>query len=446
MKKILIIGAGRSSPYLIDYLIDSAKEQGWEVCVADISLENALARTGKKPGTRAIAFDINNIEQRSDEIKNADIVVSMLPAFMHLQVANDCVKYGKHLVTASYISSEIAALDKEVKNKGLIFLNEIGLDPGIDHMSAMEIIERIKNEGGEIILFKSYCGGLIAPESNDNPWGYKFSWNPRNVVLAGQGTAKFLENGQYKYVPYSRIFSETENISVEGYGSFEGYANRDSLSYRKIYGLENVETMIRGTLRMPDYCRAWNAFVKLGWTDDTYNLEINEGLTYTELLRSFLSSEGKNIKKELAVFLNEDENSKTMQLLDWLELFTNKKVRLKKGTPAQVLQDLLEEKWKLKVTDKDMIVMQHEFKYRTQDSRLKTRDQKVVASLVVKGENQIHTAMAKTVGLPAAIAVKNILLGKIKTPGVLVPVSKEIYLPVMEELKKMGIDFKESIS
>lgn len=442
MKKIFIIGAGRSSPYLIDYLIDAAQKYNWEVCVGDISLESVLARTSERPNSRAIAFDINNEEQRTREIKNADLVISMLPAFMHLQVAKDCVKYGKHLVTASYISPEIAALSEEVKNKGLIFLNEIGLDPGIDHMSAMEIIDRVKSEGGEIVSFKSYCGGLIAPESNDNPWGYKFSWNPRNVVLAGQGTAKFLKDGEYKYVPYNRIFSDIETISVDGYGNFDGYANRDSLSYRKIYGLENISTMIRGTLRMPDYCRAWNAFVKLGWTDDTYNLEISDGLTYTELLRSFLSSEGKNIKKELAVFLQEEENSKTMKMLDWLELFNDKKVRLTKATPAQVLQDLLEEKWKLKETDKDMIVMQHEFK--VQSSRFKVQSLK--SSLVVKGENQIHTAMAKTVGLPAAIAVKNILLGNIKTPGVIVPVSKEVYIPVMKELKTMEIDFKESVS
>lgn len=450
MKKILIIGAGRSSSYLIDYLIDTSRQLNWEVCVADISLENAVARTGNREGSRALAFDINNEMQRNEEISKSDIVISMLPAFMHLQVAKDCLTYGKHLVTASYVSDEIALLNEEVKNKGLIFLNEIGLDPGIDHMSAMEIIDRIKSEGGKIISFKSYCGGLIAPESNDNPWGYKFSWNPRNVVLAGQGTAKFLQNGEYSSVPYERIFLETENITVAGHGNFEGYANRDSLSYRKIYGLDDVQTMIRGTLRMPNYCRAWNTFVKLGWTDDSYQLEIKSGSTYTELLRSSLAKlnggKGKSVKKELADLIGEQENSNIMQMLEWLELFNDKKIRLKKGSPAQVLQDLLEEKWKLKDTDKDMIVMQHEFIYEMLTQNPKPETRKVVSALVVKGENQTYTAMAKTVGLPLAIAVKNILSGNIKTPGVLVPVSKEIYEPVMKELKTFGIDFKESLA
>lgn len=437
-KNILIIGAGRSSSSLIKYLLDESVKHNWQVTVGDMSLETAQQKVSNHPNGKAVLFDINNETQRNNEISKADIVVSMLPAFMHISVANDCVKLKKHLVTASYVSKEMAALDNEAKKVGIVLLNEMGLDPGIDHMSAMQIIDKLKAEGAEITSFKSYCGGLVAPESNDNPWGYKFSWNPRNVILAGQGTAMYIENGKYKYIPYNRLFTQTETIQVDGYGNFDGYANRDSLSYRSAYGLENIPTMLRGTLRMPGYCSAWNIFVKLGWTDDSYKIENSHKLTYAQLLDAFLPESNQSLKKRLADFMQLPEDADEIKKVEWLEIFTDKKIKTENGTPAQILQELLEEKWLLKKDDKDMIVMQHLFEY-----IINGKKHRITSSLVTKGDDQIYTAMAKTVGLPAAIAVKMILLNQLHLKGVKIPTDKTIYKPVLEELKSFGINFIE---
>jgi saccharopine dehydrogenase-like NADP-dependent oxidoreductase len=438
MQKILIIGAGRSSSSLIKYLLENASDNNWFITVSDMSLELAQQKIQGFKNATAIAFDINNVEQRTKEISNADIVVSMLPAFMHIEVAKDCIKFKKHLITASYVSNEMAALDKNAQKAGVLFLNEMGLDPGIDHMSAMEIIHKIKEQGGEIISFKSYCGGLVAPESNDNLWGYKFSWNPRNVILAGQGTAQYIENGKYKFLPYNRLFTQIENIEIDGYGTFDGYANRDSLSYRSSYGLENIPTMLRGTLRMPGYCKAWNIFVKLGWTDDTYKIANSNELSYAQLLDAFLPVGTGDLKKRLANFMGISETSEEITKVEWLEIFTDKKIKTANASPAQILQELLEEKWLLKTHDKDMIVMQHLFEY-----VLNGNTHKINSSLVVKGDDQIYTAMAKTVGLPVAIGVKMILKGELNLSGVKIPTCKEIYEPVLKELKNYGISFIE---
>lgn len=437
-KNILIIGAGRSSSSLIKYLLDESVKYNWQVTVGDMSLETAQQKVSNHPNGKAVLFDINNETQRNNEISKADIVVSMLPAFMHMSVANDCVRLKKHLVTASYVSKEMAALDGEAKKAGIVLLNEMGLDPGIDHMSAMQIIDKLKAEGAEITSFKSYCGGLVAPESNDNPWGYKFSWNPRNVILAGQGTAMYIENGKYKYIPYNRLFTQTETIQIDGYGNFDGYANRDSLSYRSAYGLENIPTMLRGTLRMPGYCSAWNIFVKLGWTDDSYKIENSHKLTYAQLLDAFLPESNQNLKKRLADFMQLPEDADEIKKVEWLEIFTDKKIKTENGTPAQILQELLEEKWLLKKDDKDMIVMQHLFEYIINGNK-----HRITSSLIAKGDDQIYTAMAKTVGLPAAIAVKMILLNQLNLKGVKIPTDKTIYKPVLEELKSFGINFIE---
>lgn len=437
-KNILIIGAGRSSSSLIKYLLEEASKHNWHVKVADMSLEMAQKKVNNHPNGSAIQFDINDDSQRTTEIAKAEIVVSMLPAFMHMSVADDCVKMKKHLVTASYVSKEMAALDSEAQKAGIVLLNEMGLDPGIDHMSAMQIIDRLKAEGAEITSFKSYCGGLVAPESNDNPWGYKFSWNPRNVILAGQGTAMYIENGKYKYIPYNRLFTQTETIKVEGYGNFEGYANRDSLSYRSAYGLENIATMLRGTLRMPGYCSAWNVFVKLGWTDDSYKIENSHKMTYAQLLDAFLPASEKPLKNRLAEFMNLSEDSEEIKKIEWLDIFSNKKIISENATPAQILQELLEEKWQLKKDDKDMIVMQHLFEYEKQGKK-----HYITSSLVAKGDDQTYTAMAKTVGLPAAIAVKMILSNQIQLKGVKIPTEKNIYEPILKELKSFGINFIE---
>lgn len=439
MKNILVIGAGRSASALIRYLLENSTKENWHVTVGDVSLDLVKQKTLNHPNSRAIVIDITNDSQREEEIKRADLVISMLPASMHLDVAKDCVQFKKHLVTASYVSKEMAELDTEAKTGGIILMNEIGLDPGIDHASAMKVIDHIHSQGAELTSFKSYCGGLVAPESNDNPWGYKFSWNPRNVVLAGQGTAQFIENGDYKYIPYNRLFTQIDTVKIDGYGSFDAYANRDSLSYRKLYNIAKIPSMLRGTLRMPGYCKAWNVFVKLGLTDDTYKIEASDKLTWRQFLEAYLPAGKQSAKEKLIAFMGTEMDKETLSKIEWLGIFEDKKIKLINASPAQILQDLLEEKWELKEDDKDMIVMQHQFQFRNSKSEIRN----IVSSLVVKGEDQIYTAMAKTVGLPLAITAKLILQGKISARGVVIPTIKEIYEPLLSELELFGIKFEE---
>jgi saccharopine dehydrogenase-like NADP-dependent oxidoreductase len=439
MKKILIIGAGRSASSLIRYLLEQAAMNNWQVSVGDVSRTLVEQKTKGHASARAIEFDIHDTEQREQEIQNADLVISMLPASMHMEVARDCVRFKKHLVTASYVSKEIAELDSAAREAGVILLNEAGLDPGLDHMSAMKVIDQVHAEGGVFTSFRSYCGGLVAPENNDNPWGYKFSWNPRNVILAGQGTAQYIEDGGYKYIPYNRLFLQTEVVSLEGHGDFEAYANRDSLSYRKAYGLEHIPTMLRGTLRMPGYCKAWNVFVKLGLTDDTYRIEDSEHLTYRQLLESFLPPGPGTVKTRLGAFMGKDMDAATLSRLDWLGIFEEHRIALPDASPAFILQHLLEKKWKLGDADKDMIVMQHKFGYTAKNGK----PAHITSSLVVKGTDAVYTAMAKTVGLPVAIAACLILKGQVKSGGVLIPTSPELYEPILKELEKQGVFFEE---
>lgn len=440
MSRILVIGAGRSSSSLIDYLLSNASVYNWHITLADA---NKKAIDSKVSNYQAVAtaveFDVENVTLRKELITNSDFVISMLPAFMHPDVARDCVKLGKHLATASYVSDTMRELDAEAKQKNILLLNECGLDPGIDHASAMKVIHEIQAKGGEITSFKSFCGGLVAPESNDNPWGYKFSWNPRNVVLAGQGTAQFIEEGKLKFIPYNRLYTQICTIDVDGYGQFDAYANRDSIGYQKPYGLESAKDMLRGTLRMPGYCKAWNVFVKLGLTDDSYKIKVSDKFTYTDLINSFLPAGTESTKDKLIAFMGNDIDKDVIAKLDYLELFSHKAIKLKEGSPAELLQSLLEEKWLLKTGDKDMIVMQHQFEY-----QLNGVAKKLNSSLVVIGDDEIHTAMAKTVGLPLAITVKNFLTGKFKLYGVQIPTEKTIYESMLEELEKVGIVFKET--
>lgn len=438
MNKILIIGAGRSTSSLISYLLKQSVANNWQITVADSNIQLAETKIKGFQNAKAISFDVTNASERENAIKAADLVISMLPAFMHGDVARDCVKFGKHIATASYVSPEMKELDAEAKQKGLLILNECGLDPGIDHASAMKIIDELKHKGAEITSFKSYCGGLVAPESNDNPWGYKFSWNPRNVILAGQGTAQFIENGDLKFIPYNRIYTQIDSIAVDGYGKFDAYANRDSIGYKDPYGLNNIKTLLRGTLRQTGYCKAWNVFVKLGLTDDGYKIRESNKLTYTQLLDSFLPDGKATTKEKLKAFMQNDWDADVEAKLEYLELFDNKKIKLAEGSPAQLLQELLEEKWKLQHGDKDMIVMQHLFEY-----KLNGKDHKLTSSLVVIGDDEEHTAMAKTVGLPLAITVKNFITGKFKLSGVQIPIVKEIYEPMLKELEELGVVFTE---
>lgn len=441
MRQILVIGAGKSTSALISYLLERSQKEDLFLTIGDIDANQARKVCGNSSRCKAIELDVFNPESREVAIKDADIVISMLPARFHIEAARDCIKFNKNLVTASYVSKEMKALDGEVREKGLIFMNEIGVDPGIDHMSAMQVIDRIRNKGGKMLLFESFTGGLVAPESDTNLWNYKFTWNPRNVVVAGQGgVAEFLQEGKYKYIPYHRLFRRTEFLEVEGYGKFEGYANRNSLDYRSIYGLEDILTLYRGTIRRVGFSRAWNMFVQLGMTDDSYTLHDSENMSYRDFVNSFLPySPTDSVELKLRHNLKIDQDDIMWEKLLELDLFNpNKKLGIKNATPAQALQKILEAKWTLAEEDKDMIVMYHKFGYELNGER-----KQIDSTMVHIGKDQTNTAMAKTVGLPLAIASLAILNGKISTPGVQIPISKEVYQPILKELELHGIAFKE---
>jgi len=441
MKNILIIGAGKSSSALIKYLLDTSEEENLFLTIGDISTENAHKLINNHKNATAIVLDVFDKKQRQDQVQKADLVISMLPARFHADVAKDCIAFGKHMVTASYISDEMRTLDEKAKEKGLVFMNEIGLDPGIDHMSAMQVIDSIKDAGGKMLLFESFCGGIVAPESDNNLWNYKFTWNPRNVVLAGQGgAAMFIQEGTYKYIPYHKLFRRSEFLEVTGNGKFEAIANRDSLKYRSVYGLDDIPTMYRGTIRKVGFSRAWNIFVQLGMTDDSYTIEESENMSYRDFVNLFLAySPSDSVELKLRSYLKIDQDDVMWEKLVELDIFNpNKKISLKNATPAQMLQSILEESWTLAEDDKDMIVMQHLFGYELNGERFQ-----IESSFVVLGENQTYTAMSKTVGLPVGIAAVKILKGEIKTPGVQIPISKEVYEPILKELEAHGIIFSE---
>ena len=442
MKQILVIGAGRSTSSLIKYLLEHSNQYNYTVTVADIDVEHALQKINNHPNGKVVQININDNEIKDALIQQSDVIISMLPAAMHLKVAQSCLKHKKHLLTASYISDELKQLDSEVKSKGLVFMNEIGLDPGIDHMSAMAIIDKLRDNGNKIILFESFCGGLVAPESDTNLWNYKFTWNPRNVVISGQGgAAKFIQEGRYKYIPYHKLFRRTEFIEVENYGKFEVYANRDSLKYREVYNLNDILTLYRGTIRRVGFSRAWDMFVQLGMTDDSYVLDDSEKLSNRDFVNLFLPFHPTDsVEIKLRHQLRIDQDDIMWEKLIELDLFNPKKIMgIKNATPAQLLEAILAEKWKLNPEDKDMVIMYHKIGYKTPDNELKQIDSK----LVVLGENQTYTSMAKTVGLPIAIAAIKVLTGEINTPGVQLPITKSIYKPILDELEKNNICFTE---
>ena len=441
MRTILIIGAGRSASSLIQYLLNKSDEEKLHLVIGDLSLASAQKKTNNHPNATAIALDIFDQNQRVTLIQKADIVISMLPAHLHIEVAKDCITYKKNMVTASYISDAMQELDAAAKENNLIFMNEVGLDPGIDHMSAMKVIHEIKAKGGKMLLFESFCGGLVAPESDTNLWNYKFTWAPRNVVLAGQGgAAKFIQEGTYKYIPYWNLFRRTEFLEVEGYGRFEAYSNRDSLKYLDVYGLNEVQTLYRGTIRRVGFSKAWNMFVQLGMTDDSYVMEGSENMSYRQFVNSFLPyNPTDSVEIKMRLILKIDQDDIMWDKLLELDLFNpNKKVGLEKATPAQILEKILTESWTLQPKDKDMIVMYHKLGY-----ELNGKKHQIDSKMVCIGEDQTYTAMAKTVGLPVAMATLLILNGKIKTPGVQLPIREEVYFPILKELEEYGVVFKE---
>lgn len=439
MKKILVLGAGRSSTDLIHYLISVSEEKKIKIRVGDIDIEMARQRTGNHPATECFALNASDDEQRRNEISQADLVISMLPALMHVAVAKDCIAAGKNVITPSYVSDEMWTLEAEAKSKGVLLLNEMGVDPGIDHMSAMKIIHHLESLGAVIDSFESFTGGLIAPESDDNPWNYKITWNPRNVVLAGYGgTAKYQQDGELKFIPYHRLFERIIPIHIDRYGSFDGYANRDSLKYRKIYGLENIPTLLRGTLRRNGFCKAWNVLVQLGLTDDSFEIENPQNITWRQLTASFLNLKSTDdVINGVRNDLNVDEVS--MEKLVWLGIFSDEKLDIEKGTPAVALQKLIEKKWILDSDDKDMLVMWHRFRYQLHGKRFELQ-----SAMVDVGLSQMNTAMSRTVGLPIGIAAIMVLEGKLKLTGIHMPVIPEIYIPVLIELEKFNIRFVET--
>ncbi|GGD21958.1 saccharopine dehydrogenase family protein [Hyunsoonleella pacifica] len=441
MRKVLIIGSGKSTAFLLKYLLDISTSEKLHITIGDIDVNVALAFLPKHSNANVIKLDVFNDAQRTKAISNSNIVVSMLPARFHIHVAKDCITYKKHLVTASYVSEEMQRLDKDAKANGIILMNEIGVDPGIDHMSAMQVLDNIREKGGNVILFESFTGGLVAPESDTNLWNYKFTWNPRNVVTAGQGgTAKFIQENSNKYIPYQRLFRRTEFLDIEGFGRFEVYANRDSLKYQDAYGLHNVRTLYRGTIRRVGFSRAWNIFVTLGMTDDSFTIEDSENMSYRDFTNAFLPYSHKDsVELKLRHELKIDQDDTIWDKLVELDIFNpNKRVGLKNATPAQILQKILTDSWTLSKDDKDMIVMYHKFGY-----ELNGKKHQLDANMVVIGKDQRYTAMSKTVGLPVAIATLAILNEKITSPGVQIPITKEIYQPILKELKKFGISFKE---
>lgn len=441
MRNILIVGAGKSTAVLIEYLLEKAASQDLHITIADLSLESARRSIGEHPRGKAMALDIFQKEEREKAIQEADIVISMLPASLHIEIAKDCLRFNKNMVTASYISKEMAELDPQVKEKGLVFMNEIGVDPGIDHMSAMQVIDRIRDNGGKMLLFESFCGGLVAPESDTNLWNYKFTWNPRNVVVAGQGgVAKFIQEGKFKYIPYNRLFRRTEFLEIKGYGKFEVYANRNSLQYKSVYGLDDILTLYRGTIRRVGFSRAWNMFVQLGMTDDSYVIENSETMSYRDFINSFLPySPTDSVELKLRHSLKIDQDDIMWEKLEELDIFNSKKiVGLPNATPAQILQKILMDKWSLAEDDKDMLVMYHKFGFELDGVK-----KQIDATMVNIGKDQTHTAMARTVGLPVGMATLRILNGDIDTPGVQLPINREVYEPILKELEEYGIIFRE---
>ena len=433
--RILIIGAGRSSSALIKYCLDKSEELSWTVTVADADPAAAAAKVGKHPRGHSAWLNVTKTNDRRDLISRADIVVSLLPAHLHIEAAHDCIRLKKHLITASYVSQELYRLGDEARNRELIFMGEMGLDPGIDHMTAMQRLNAIREMGGNVTAFRSFTGGLIAKESNNNPWGYKFTWNPRNVVLAGQGTAQYLQDKKLKFLPYQRLFSTLWDVEVPGHGKFEAYANRDSLLYREQYGLEDIPTILRGTLRYPGYAAAWSALVKIGLTNADFPILDSARITYHELMEALAPSGSGSVKDRIAGMLGVPPNGEVMNRLVWLGLFTKKRIKLRDATPALILERLLLDKWKLSPNDKDLIVMQHQIDY-----ELNGKTFRDVSNLTMTGQNAKDTAMSRLVGLPMGIFVRLISQGSIQATGVHIPTMKEVYEPVLEEMKDYGME------
>lgn len=441
MQTILVAGAGKSSICLIHYLLSHASRNKWKIIVADGSAESIEEKINGHPYAEAAVIDITSASDREKLVKRADIVISLMPPHLHILLAKDCLQHKKNLITSSYVSPEMKEMHKAAKEAGLMFMCEMGLDPGIDHMTANHIIHSIQRVAAQLTSFKSYCGGLVAPEHDDNPWHYKFSWNPKNILTAGVGGAKYLHNGKNVDVPYDKIFDNNKKIKVDGLGSLAYYANRDSLRYLDLYDVPDVKTFLRATLRYPAFCRGWQALINLGLTDDTDTFD-TAGKTYASWIKDKTQYHNHvTLPQHVARTLDVAEDDKLMHMLDWLGIYDDTPLTPGQQTSAGVLLDILLKKWELGPQEKDMVVMQHEVEYLH-----KSRKITLVSSMVLKGENRDYSAMAKTVGLPMAMLGRMVMNKRLQPPtGVHIPNMPSVYRPVMNELSRNGISFKEEV-
>ena len=436
LKKILVLGAGMVSKPMIDYFF---KKTDFHVIMASRTVSKAEKIINKNPNGKAIALDVKNEEQLEQLIKDADLTVSLLPYIFHVKVAKICIKHQKPMVTTSYVSDEMKKLDETAKKTGILILNECGLDPGIDHMSAMRVIHKVEEKGGKVKSFKSSTGALPSHEANNNPFGYKFSWAPRGVLLASKNPSQWLENGQIKKYPGEQLFENYYIQDVEGVGSFENYPNRDSVPYKEIYGLKDAETVYRGTFRMTGWCETMRKIVQIGWLDDK-PLEGFTGSSYADLTRCLVKAKPNvDLIKVTAEKLDLKLYSTVIKRMQWLGLFDEHvKLPEDKDNPLDYLNMLTLEKMLLKKDERDMIVMHHEFIAEYPDKKVY-----ITSTLVDYGIPNGDSAISRTVSIPAAIAVKMIIDGKIKQTGVHIPVKPEIYNPILDELETMNIKFIE---
>mgnify|MGYP000936757237 CR=1 FL=1 len=433
-RQILILGAGKSCAHLIKYLSEHTLQYSYKLVILDINTSLVPKSIVEMPQVEVYQIESGDISQYENWIKDSYITISMLPAFMHMDIAKQCLRLGSHLITPSYISDEMKAIGTEVESKNLIFLNEMGFDPGIDHMTTLKIYHQLESEGAKLYSYKSYAGGLVAKHCDNNPWHYKFSWNPRNVILAGQGgEIKYKKNDAIERLDYYSLFKNAEKISISNGLEFDAYANRDSLKYESLYGWANISTLLRGTLRHDGFCKAWNTLIELGLTDNSIQLVDVKGKSYSEFYQRFT-------QKDSSEYLSQIADDSILKKLNSIGFEDNNSLIEKDGTAAEILQSILEKKWKLEPEDTDWIVMVHFLEYEKNGQKFQLE-----SYLSLEGENALYTAMSKTVGMPIAFAAIMVLNGEIKSKGVLMPSSEEIYNPILNQLEKIGVKFQEKI-
>ncbi len=442
MKNILVLGAGQSTAYLVSHLLKHADENDWFVTVCDRDGQLAASHVAGHPRGQAITFDVNDATSRTALIKKASIVVNMLTRpFQHL-LALECLNCGVHMVTASYEDPSVHAMDADAHRRNILILNELGLDPGIDHMIAMSLIQSVRGNGGEVRSFRSYGGGLPAPDSKINPLRYMITWNPRNVLLAGEDGAIFKEDGKVKLLPFYQIFEHTWTVDIEGIGTFEAYPNRDSLSYESALGLGLEHTIIRGTLRYPGWSETWQQIVRLGLTNEVLRVPHLKDLTYRELTEMCIPHDlpGSKLEHQVASYLGISPTGTIMQNLKWLGLFSNEKIGIEAKTVSEAMIKLLKAKLRRPPDVRDMVVLYHELE--AQYSGKDGRSERITSTFVEYGEPEGFTAIARSVGLPIAIAVRLILNGRIPLTGCHIPTHAAIYGPILEELETQGFRFR----